>query len=164
MFTISEHFFIHPCKRFHLLYLKDFFTSTNFHFLFQNYSISEQIILSDKNSLFSNVSVDYYLKFMKTNMKIKENFSQSSYQNYVNASDIRSIVSSNYGYGIEFRSGYIGMMNFHIGTKWDEVQFETENIYNYVNNRSFANINFRFNAKILATLRIERYYFGYLTQ
>lgn len=55
------------------------------------------------------------------------------------------------------------MMKFHFGTKWDEVQFKTENIYSYVNNRSFANINFRFNAEILANLRNERYYFGYLT-
>src|SRR5690606_31192760 len=143
-------------------YAERYFSSQSI--LSQNYLVSEPVVLFDRNSLFSNVSVDYYLKFMKTNVKIKGNFSKSSYQNYVNTSDIRSIVSSNYGYGIELRSGFTGMINFHVGSKWDEVQFETENIYSYVNNRSFANINFRFNAKILATLRNERYYFGYLTQ
>lgn len=71
-------------------YAERYFSSQSI--LSQNYSVSEPVVLSDRNSLFSNVSVDYYLKFVKTNVKIKGNFSQSSYQNYVNASDIRSIV------------------------------------------------------------------------
>lgn len=132
--------------------------------LTQNYSITEPVILRDRTSLFSNATVDYYLKFMKTNMKIKGNYSHSNYQNYVNASEIRSIKSSSLGYGVELRSGFSGMINYHIGSNWDEVRYETETKKSYVNNRTFLNFTLRLHSKIFATLKNERYYFGYLTQ
>lgn len=62
-------------------YAERYFSSQSI--LSQNYSVSEPVVLSDRNSLFTNVSADYYLKFMKTNVKIKGNFSQSNYQTFV---------------------------------------------------------------------------------
>ena len=132
--------------------------------LAQNYTISTPIVLKDRSMIYYNLNTDYYFKAIKTNLKIVFGGSNSQYQNYVNQSEIRDIASTSINYGIELRSGFNGIFNYHFGTKWDYNKFETTSIFDYTNNRTFVNLNFRFSKKLYAKLQSERYYFGNLSQ
>ncbi|MDN3706782.1 DUF2012 domain-containing protein [Myroides ceti] len=132
--------------------------------LAQNYTVSTPIVLKDQSMIYYNLNTDYYFKPIKTNMKIVFGGTSSQYQNYVNESDIRDITSTSINYGMELRSGFSGIFNYHFGTKWDYNKFETTNVFDYTNNRTFVNLNFRFSKKLYAVLQSERYYFGNLSQ
>ena len=132
--------------------------------LSQNYSVSEPVVLNNREMIYFNLNADYYFKKIKSNFKFTFGGNSSNYQNYVNESDIRDITSTTINYGIEVRSGFNGIFNYHIGTKWDFNQFKTTNNFSYTNNRTFLNLNFRFSKELYATLHTERYYFDNLTQ
>ena len=132
--------------------------------LSQNYSVSKPIVLNDRSMVFYNLNADYYFKQIKSNFKFTFGGNSSQFQNYVNDSEIRDITSTSINYGLEIRSGFNGIFNYHIGTKWDYSQFETNDTFDYTYNRTFLNLNFRFSKELYATLHSERYFFGNLSQ
>ena len=132
--------------------------------LSQNYFVSEPVVLNNREMIYFNLNADYYFKKIKSNFKLTFGGNSSNYQNYVNASDIRDITSTTINYGMEVRSGFSGIFNYHIGSKWDFNQFKATDTFSYTNNRTFLNLNFRFSKELYATLHTERYYFGNLTQ
>ncbi len=90
------------------------------------------------------------------------NASKSNYKNLVNNSDLRQIKSTSLDYSVEIRSGFKGVFNYHIGSKWNynEIQANTKN--SFTNNMTFLDLSFVFNEKINFQIQSERYYFGNL--
>ena len=143
-----------------ILYSKnhDFFsTNTNIE---QNFTQSRQILIKDRAFISINSKLDYYFKFISSNLKLDLGYSKSEFKNIVNNSDLRTITSNNYNYGIELRSGFKGVFNYHIGTKWTTNEIETTINNAYTNNESFLDLTFIFNDKFDLQLQSERYYFG----
>lgn len=132
--------------------------------LSQYYSISDPVILKARSTTYFSFNTDYYFKQIKSNFKLVVGGNSSQFQNYVNDSDIRDITSTSLNYGLEVRSGFNGIFNYHIGTKWDYSKFKTTTAFDYTNNRTFVNLNFRFSKELYVGLNSERYYFGNLTQ
>ncbi|MEL4307938.1 carboxypeptidase-like regulatory domain-containing protein [Joostella sp. CR20] len=136
----------------------DFFSTSTY--IAQNYTQAEKILIHDREFFSVNSTVDYYLKFVKTNLKLDLGYSKSNYKNVVNTSDLREVKSNNYNYGVEVRSGFNGLFNFHFGTKWTSNEIKTSIKNTYTNNKSFLDFTFRFNEKFNVQLQSERYYFG----
>jgi len=89
-------------------------------------------------------------------------YSKSEFKNIVNHSDLRQVISNNYNYGVELRSGFSGIFNYHIGTKWTTTQMETTIKDSFTNNMSFLDLSFVFSKTFNFQLQSERYYFGNL--
>ncbi len=143
-----------------ILYSKnhDFFsTNTDIE---QNFTQSRQILIKDRAFITINSKLDYYFKFISSNLKLDLGYSKSEFKNIVNNSDLRTITSNNYNYGLELRSGFKGVFNYHIGTKWTTNKIETTINNTYTNNESFLDLTFVFNDKFDVQLQSERYYFG----
>jgi len=143
-----------------ILYSKnhDFFsTNTDIE---QNFTQSRQILIKDRAFISINSKLDYYFKFISSNLKLDLGYSKSEFKNIVNNSDLRTITSNNYNYGLELRSGFKGVFNYHIGTKWTTNKIETTINNTYTNNESFLDLTFVFNDKFDVQLQSERYYFG----
>lgn len=143
-----------------ILYSKnhDFFsTNTDIE---QNFTQSRQILIKDREFISINSKLDYYFKFISSNLKLDLGYSKSEFKNIVNNSDLRTITSNNYNYGIELRSGFKGVFNYHISTKWTTNKIETTIDNAYTNNESFLDLTFVFNDKFDVQLQSERYYFG----
>jgi len=145
-----------------VLYSKnhDFFsTSTQIQ---QNFTQSQQILIKDREFISVNSKLDYYLKFMSSNLKLDLGYNKSEFKNIVNNSDLRTVTSNNYNYGLELRSGFKGVFNYHIGTKWMTNKIETNVNNSFTNNQSFLDFTFVFNKKLDFQFQSERYYFGNL--
>lgn len=114
----------------------------------QNYIIEKLIELKNKKTFNSNTTLDYYIRKLKTNVKFKVNYFSSRYENKVNNSDLRTIVSNNLQYGIEFRTAFRGNFNFHLGSEFSNVSLKTNELKNhYINNFSFFSVYLNLNKK-----------------
>jgi hypothetical protein len=145
-----------------LIYNKNHdFYSTNSN-IRQNYSQADKVLIRDKEFLNISSNIDRYFKIISSNIKFKVGLSNSSYKNIVNNSDLREITSRNYNYGLEIRSGFSGIFNYHIGTNWTTNKIESNFTNSFTNNTSFLDLSFVFNDKFNIDFQGERYFFGNL--
>lgn len=138
----------------------DFF-STNTQ-LQQNFAQSEKILIKDSEFISINSDLDFYFKFISSNLKLDLGYTKSEFKNIVNNSGLREVASNNYNYGLELRSGFTGLFNYHIGTKWTTNQIETTISNSFTNNESFLDLSFVFSDKFDLQIQSELYYFGNL--
>lgn len=145
-----------------ILYSKnhDFFSTNTT--LNQNFALAEKILIKDREFISINSKLDYYFKFISSNLKLDLGYTKSEFKNIVNNSNLRLVTSNNYNYGLELRSGFKGIFNYHIGTKWTTTEIETTISNSFTDNVSFIDLSFVFNKKIDAQIQSERYYFGNL--
>ncbi len=145
-----------------ILYSKnhDFFSTNTT--LNQNFTQAEKILVKDREFISINSKLDYYFKFMSSNLKLDLGYTKSEFKNIVNNSGLREVSSNNYNYGLELRSGFKGIFNYHIGTKWTTTTIKTTISNSFTNNVSFLDLSFVFNSKLDVQLQSERYYFGNL--
>ncbi len=128
----------------------------------QNFTQAEKILIKDREFLSVNSKLDYYFKFISSNLKVDLGYTKSEFKNIVNNSNLRLVTSNNYNYGLELRSGFKGIFNYHIGTKWTTTEIETNINNSFTDNISFLDLSFIFNKKLDFQLQSERYYFGNL--
>tara|TARA_R110002111_G_scaffold74771_1_gene118712 strand:- start:931 stop:3603 length:2673 start_codon:yes stop_codon:yes gene_type:complete len=145
-----------------LLYNKnhDFFSTNTV--INQNFTQSNKIVIKDREFITINSKLDYYFKFIASNLKLDLGFTKSEFKNIVNSSDLRTVNSKNFNYGIELRSGFKGIFNYHVGTKWLYSEIETTIDNSFTNNTSFLDLSFVFNENFDLQVQTERYYFGNL--
>lgn len=136
----------------------DFFSTNTV--LSQNFAVSEKILIQDREFFNISSNLDYYLKFITSNIEVDLGFSQSDFKNSINNAPLRTVTSNNYRYGLELRSGFSGIFNYHVGTKWTTNSIETSMENTFTNNLSFADISFVFDEKWNMQLQSERYFFG----
>jgi len=145
-----------------ILYSKnhDFFSTNTL--IEQNYTQTEKIVIEDREFISVNSKFDYFFKSISSNLKLDLSYSNSEFKNIVNVSDLRTIISKNYKYGVEISSGFNGVFNYHIGTKWTTSQVTTTLPNSFTSNLSFLDLSFVFNNKFDVQIQSERYFFGNL--
>ncbi|WP_445718199.1 carboxypeptidase-like regulatory domain-containing protein [Flavobacterium sp.] len=128
----------------------------------QNFTQAEKILIKDREFISVNSKLDYYFKFISSNLKVDLGYTKNEFKNIVNNSNLRLVTSNNYNYGLELRSGFKGILNYHIGTKWLTTEIETTINNSFTDNVSFLDLSFVFNKNFDFQLQSERYYFGNL--
>ena len=137
------------------------FYSTN-SMISQNYFQSEKIIIKDRNFITISSNIDYYFKLIKSNLKINLSASKTNFKNIVNDFDLREVKNINAEYGLELRSGFRGIFNYHIGSKWNYNEVITTITNSYTDNMNFLDLSFVMNDKFNFQIQTERYFFGNL--
>lgn len=128
----------------------------------QNYSLSEKILIKDREFLSISSNIDYYFDFIKSNLKINVSGSKTNFKNIVNNSNIREIKNLSAVYGFELRSGFKGFFNYHIGSKWNFNQVTATIENDFTNNVNFIDLSLKFNKNLNLQLQTERYFFANL--
>lgn len=100
-----------------ILYSKnhDFFSTNSI--IQQNFTQTEKILIKDREFVSIKTELNYYFKFISSNLKVDLGYAKSEFKNIINNSNLRLITSNNYDYGLELRSAFKGIFNYHIGTK-----------------------------------------------
>ncbi|WP_026703934.1 outer membrane beta-barrel protein [Flavobacterium soli] len=80
----------------------------------------------------------------------------------VNNTNLREVKSLSTDYGFEVRSGFRGIFNYHIGSKWNYNQVKTTIENSFTDKMSFLDFSFMFSDKFNVQLKSERYFFGNL--
>lgn len=120
----------------------------------------QKIIQKDKLLYSTNIEFNHFLNALKSNLKFKINYNQSTYQDITNTL-LRKIKTNNISFGTEIRSGFTGFFNFHIGGSINKNQFTilqtTDNeIKNY-----FLDLYFDINTNLNASIKNEFYDYSY---
>jgi len=147
-----------------VLYSKnhDFFSTNTF--IDQNFTQSRKILIQDREFISINSKVDYYFKFISSNLKLDLSYTESEFTNIVNDSDLRQVESITIGYGLELRSGFTGWFNYHLGTKWTNNEIQTTIQNSFTDNLSFLDLTFILNQRFNIQVESERYEFGNINQ
>lgn len=145
-----------------ILYSKnhDFFSTNSI--INQNFTQAKKIIIKDREFLNANTTIDYYFRWITSNLKLNLGYSQSQFKNIINNSNLRNVTSVNYNFGFELRSGFSGFFNYHFGTKWITSEIRTTINNAFTDNNSFLDLSFIFNDNFDIELQAERYFFGNL--
>lgn len=139
----------------------DNYKSTN-SLITPNFTQTSTILLGDKEFYSLSVSIDTFIDFISSNLKLNLNSSKSDIQNIVNDSQLRNVESTSHLYGVELRSAFASIFNFHLGTKWTYTKVNTTIENTNIDNLSFLDVDFIFSKKLSFHLKNERYYFGNL--
>lgn len=140
----------------------DFFSTNSI--ITQNFSQTEKIVIKDREFLSISSSIDRYFKLIKSNLKINLGIVKTNFKNIVNNSDLREVKNLNADYGFELRSGFRGFFNYHIGSKWNYNEIETNTKNTFTDNVSFLDLSFLFSNKFNIQIESERYFFGNLAK
>lgn len=155
---ISDNFF----ATIFLTYIKnhDFFSSHST--VTQSYTLNEKIMLQNSDLFIVSSSIDRYFKFILSNLKLTLSTNLLNHKNKVNESEIRTIINKTIDYGLELRSGFKGVFNYHLGTKWTKNMIKVDTDRSYTNNKAFVDLLLQFNKKLSVQIKNENYYFGNL--
>lgn len=137
------------------------FISTNT-IIEQNYSRSIKILIKDKSQIIYSLNIDRYIKPISSNLKFNFGISNLNFKNIVNNSDLRIIKNNSFNSGFQLRSGFQGIFNYNIGSKWNFNEIKTFSKNYFTNNQTFLDLYFILNNKFNVKLETERYYFGNL--
>ena len=127
-----------------------------------NYSLSEAIIIDNRELFSASSNLDYYFKSIKNNFKINTAYSSSRFENIVNNSDVREVRTETFVYGMKLRSGFSKVFNYHVGSEWTHFTVRTEQNNSFVNNLSFLDLTFVPVERFTIDLKNEYYNFGNL--
>ncbi|VXB14026.1 conserved hypothetical protein [Flavobacterium sp. 9AF] len=128
----------------------------------QNYSQYDKIQIKDRDLATLSSSVDYYFRPVSSNLKLVVGGTKTNYKNVVNNSNLRAVKNNLIYYGLELRSGFKGIFNYHTGTKWDYNEVTTTINNSFTNNTLFLDLSFVLNSKMNFQIQTERYFFGNL--
>ena len=125
-----------------------------------NHNINSRILTHGNYMFFLNGQVDYYIRSLNMNIKCKVNYSQNTFENFINNSDRRHIKSKNIGGGIELRSGNISGFNYNVGANMlrNVSQSELKNSYNSW--ESFAYMGYNFMHKLNVKVKYNNYFYS----
>jgi hypothetical protein len=139
----------------------DFFSTNTI--VTQNYLQSEKIIINGRNYFLFSASINRYFSIISSNLKFNFDITQSDYKSKVNNSELRDVNSNNINFGFELRSGFNGLFNYHIGSKWSFSQTITSEVNSYIENMIFLDLYFNISNKINITSKNEVYNFQHKT-
>lgn len=125
-----------------------------------NYALSEKIIIKDRKFLNISSNIDYYLKQIKSNLKISVAHNSINFKNIVNNSELREVQNFITEYGFEIRSGFKGFLNYHFGSKWSQNKVKSNSEKYFINSMSFVDLSLKLNKNANIQLQCERYFFG----
>lgn len=141
----------------------DFFSTNSI--IQPNFSQTEVIVIEDQEFLTVNANLDFYLSKISSNLKLKGGFVESEFKNVINNSNLREVQSKNYNLGLELRSAFDGIFNYHVGTTWRWNQVQSSGIENnFVDNTTFLDLSLVFNEQFDLQLKTERYLFGNINE
>nr|WP_320039015.1 hypothetical protein [uncultured Bacteroides sp.] len=125
--------------------------------LTSDYSLSEKAIAKNQHNLNLSATVDKFLNPISTNLKLIFSADKSNSQSKINNEDLRKIKVFNYNYGVELRSSFHSLFNFHVGTKWSTSCIKSTYIKSVTNNKTFLDISFVFNNSFNISFTSELY-------
>ncbi len=145
-----------------ILYSKnnDFYSTNSI--IAQNHSLLKKIIIKDREFISMSSNIDRYFKPIKSNLKITLTGTKTNFKNIINNSNLRAVKYLSAEYGIELRSGFKGIFNYHLGSKWNYNRVKTPIEKSFTDNMSFLDLSFMFTDKFNVQIQSERYFLGNL--
>ena len=123
-------------------------------------NLIQKEIQKDKILYATNVEFNHFITSIKSNLKFKINYSQSTFKDIANTI-LREIKTNGIVVGTELRSGFTGFFNFHIGGSISKNQFTILQTTNNEIKNYFLDLYFDINSRLNGTIKNEYYDYSY---
>lgn len=131
----------------------------------QNSSLSESVFIKGGERYGARFASNFYLRKLKSNLKIESNYSVSTSFNEINNSGLRKNQYQTQQYLVEWRSNFKTAFNFHVGTEWTQSKVTSPDFENsYKNGFSFLDLFYKIDERLDIKAVTEHYYFGNLAE
>lgn len=131
----------------------------------QNSSLSESIFIKGGDTYGARLNSNFYLRTLKSNIKLEGNYSISTSFNEINNSGLRKNTYHSQRYNFEWRTSFKTAFNFHLGTEWNFYEVTAPNYENkYTNGFSFLDLFYKIDERLDIKAVTELYYFGSLAK
>jgi len=131
----------------------------------QNSSLSESIFIKGGDTYGARLNSNFYLRTLKSNIKLEGNYSISTSFNEINNSGLRKNTYHSQRYNFEWRTSFKTAFNFHLGTEWNFSEVTAPNYENkYTNGFSFLDLFYKIDERLDIKAITELYYFGSLAK
>ena len=117
----------------------------------------EKIIFENQDLLNISSSLDQYLKFLSSNLKLKAGYSSTAFKSVVN-NTLRDVKADNYSLGFEFKTAFSSPFNFHLGSEWMKSEISSTGSFGTSRNFSFLDLMYTPKTKLTFSLRTEAYH------
>lgn len=150
--------------QFYLAYRFDDRFFSNYATITADYNSYKQITLDNRYNFSTGLTLDHYLSFIESNLKLKSSFQLNNYKDVVNGIQ-RHIEEQNYQLHISLRSAFSHWFNFNIGTTWlfKRYQFTTTSTSN-TRNSSFLDMTFLLSKRLSLYTETDWYHFKNLSR
>ncbi|MDI3526199.1 MAG: hypothetical protein PWR03_382 [Tenuifilum sp.] len=129
----------------------------------QNYLQSEKILVKNGELLIFNTKIDYFIGFLSSNIKLDFQHNISELTNSINSKEY--VIASNTNiYGLELKSIFKGMFNFHVGTKWMTSKIIKPRNDSYTKQINFLDIILVLNDNVDLKLKAESFQFDNMNE
>lgn len=135
----------------------DYFSTNNI--INSDFSVSDKALFKGQETFSISTNTSLYLGFISSRLRLNAGYTQTSFQNVVNTVS-REINNINYWVSPEIRSAFLGVFNFHFGTRWMRSKIDVNSsTFDNTDNRAFADLIFDFGQRFNVSVFSERYYF-----
>lgn len=125
----------------------------------ENFIQSQNILIKNRELLSLSTSIDYFIKYIASNIKIDFGYTKTSYKNEVNNNFLRDVNSSNYLLGISVRSGFNSLFNYHLGAKWSTNIIRADTKQSFKRIFGFLDLYFHMSEKLNFKIKTDMYFF-----
>ena len=131
----------------------------------QNSSLSESVFIKGGERYGARFASNFYLRKLKSNLKIESNYSIATSFNEINNSGLRKNQYQTQQYNVEWRTNFKSAFNFHLGTEWTQSKVTSPDFKNsYTNGFSFLDLFYKIDERLDIKAVTEHYYFGNLSE
>ena len=131
----------------------------------QNSSLSESVFIKGGERYGARLASNFYLRKLKSNLKIESNYSIATSFNEINNSGLRKNQYQTQQYNVEWRTNFKSAFNFHLGTEWTQSKVTSPDFKNsYTNGFSFLDLFYKIDERLDIKAVTEHYYFGNLSE
>lgn len=123
------------------------------------YNLIKSVLGDNRKMLTSSFSGDLFIRPLRSNLKIRGSHSFIRFDNIVNNSS-NTVALQYFSIGTEFRTAFVGILNFHTGINWIVSKVQSKSDNNSIDNNQFLDLFLLFNQAFWTKVNIERYCFG----
>lgn len=117
---------------------------------------TEKILFENQDLFNLSSSMDQYLDFLSSNLKLKTSYSTTAFESFVN-NKLIGVEAENYSLGFEFKTAFSADLNFHLGSEWMRSNILSTENFRTTQNFSFVDLMYTPNNRLNLSLRTEAY-------
>lgn len=126
----------------------------------QEYTVSDLLFLKNRNDYLFSSELSYYLRAIRSNLKVGYTVSTSQYEDQIENGNIRNVLSSYNRIGFQLKSAWKKVLDYRIGTNLNVSKINTDQQESKVlNQEAFLDLVFTLSEKTKLELKGKYYSF-----
>ena len=132
---------------------------TNSYSFHPQFTRSELLYLNDRKELFLSTELNYYLRFLKSNLKFRYLNSTNRYQEILEPMGLVDVKSISQSFALELQSGWKKKINYTLSTTLRYNKVQSNSTSNILNHKAYLRLHYAISKSYF--LELYNYYYSF---